>query len=109
VEQEQLHMAESGRKNVPVYRGTIDDPLGVLHALVENESIADDELAVSLRHALRSEGVRIEGLELSTLLGQVKLRGRAATPDNSRMAEPLARNFPGVHSVANALEVDQPT
>jgi osmotically-inducible protein OsmY len=75
---------------------------------VTNEAIADDELADSLKHALRAAGVQVEDLEVSVLLGQVKLRGHAATPDDSRRAEQLARSFPGVQSVVNQLAIEQP-
>jgi Mg2+/Co2+ transporter CorC/osmotically-inducible protein OsmY len=75
---------------------------------VTNEAIADDELADSLKHALRAAGVQVEDLDVSVLLGQVKLRGHAATPDDSRRAEQLARSFPGVQSVVNQLAIEQP-
>jgi osmotically-inducible protein OsmY len=79
--------------------------LGVV--AIDNQAIADDELAVSLEHTLRGEGVQIEDLQVSVLLGQVKLRGRAATLDDSRRAEQLARGFSGVQSVVNQLAVEQ--
>jgi Mg2+/Co2+ transporter CorC/osmotically-inducible protein OsmY/sporulation protein YlmC with PRC-barrel domain len=75
---------------------------------VTNQAIADDELAISLEHALRAAGVQVEDLEVSVLLGQVKLRGHTLTPDDSRRAEQLVRGFPGVQSVVNQLAVEQP-
>jgi osmotically-inducible protein OsmY len=74
---------------------------------VDNQAIADDELAVSLEHALRAEGVQVEDLDVSVLLGQVKLRGRAVTLDDRIRAERLARSFHGVQSVVNQLAVEQ--
>jgi Mg2+/Co2+ transporter CorC/osmotically-inducible protein OsmY len=74
---------------------------------VDNQAIADDEISVGLEHALRGAGVHIEELDVATLLGQVKLRGRAASPEDSRAAERLARSFPGVQLVVNDLAVEQ--
>jgi osmotically-inducible protein OsmY len=74
---------------------------------VDNQLIADDELVVSIEHALRAHGLQLEDLEVSTLLGQVTLRGRASTPDDREAAERLVRRLPGVESVVNDFEVKQ--
>jgi osmotically-inducible protein OsmY len=60
---------------------------------VQNDLEADDEIAARVRAALEAAG--IEGVEVSVLLGRVKLRGAAATPDAIRIAE----GVPGVESV----------
>jgi len=70
---------------------------------VDNQLIADEELVVGVEQALRGEGLDIEDLEVSALLGRVTLRGRAATPEVSAAAERLARGVPGVESVVNKL------
>jgi osmotically-inducible protein OsmY len=74
---------------------------------VDNQLIADDELVVSIEHALRAQGLQVEGLEVSALLGLVTLRGRAQTPEDREAAERLVRLLPGVESVVNDLEVKQ--
>ena len=70
---------------------------------VDNQLIADEELVVGVERALRGEGLDIQDLEVSALLGRVTLRGRAATPEVSAAAERLARGVPGVESVVNKL------
>jgi osmotically-inducible protein OsmY len=76
---------------------------GVL--MVDNKLIADDELASMIEHELRANGVQVEGLEVSVLLGQVRLRGRAATPAERDKAERIASGVAGVESVKNDLVV----
>jgi osmotically-inducible protein OsmY len=76
---------------------------------VDNQAIADEELAIRLEQALRAAGVHVDDLDVAVLLGQVKLRGRAAALDDSHRAEELARRFSGVQSVVNQLTVvEQP-
>jgi osmotically-inducible protein OsmY len=70
---------------------------------VHNELIADDELALSVERALRASGLRLSELEISVLLGLVKLRGRAATKADREAAANIARAIPGVETVANDL------
>jgi magnesium and cobalt transporter len=70
---------------------------------VDNNVIADDELAARIEAELRASGVQLEDLEVSVLLGQVRLRGRAATPADRDAADRLVRAVPGVESVANEL------
>jgi Mg2+/Co2+ transporter CorC/osmotically-inducible protein OsmY len=70
---------------------------------VHNELIADDELALSVERALRASGLQLSELEISVLLGLVKLRGRAATKADRETAANIARAIPGVETVANDL------
>jgi osmotically-inducible protein OsmY/sporulation protein YlmC with PRC-barrel domain len=73
---------------------------------VDNEVIADDELAAEVERALRADPrLHFEELEVLVLLGQVKLRGRVPTPDERRHAGELARHVAGVESVVNQLGV----
>ena len=72
---------------------------------VDNQLIADDALAASVEAALRSGDAHLEDLEVSVLLGRVRLRGKAATPQDRRAAEKVARAVTGVESVANDMEV----
>ena len=72
---------------------------------VQNELVADDEIAANIERALRSSGIQLEALEVSVLLGQVKLKGIAATASDGQAAARLASSVPGVESVVNELSV----
>jgi osmotically-inducible protein OsmY len=72
---------------------------------VQNELVADDEIAANLERALRSSGIQLEALEVSVLLGQVKLKGIAATASDGQAAARLASSVPGVESVVSELTV----
>jgi Mg2+/Co2+ transporter CorC/osmotically-inducible protein OsmY len=72
---------------------------------VDNDLVADDELAANVEQALATERLEHSKLKVSVLLGQVTLRGRVASPENRRAAERVARAIPGVQSVVNALAV----
>ena len=54
---------------------------------------------------MRSSGIQLEALEVSALLGQVKLKGIAATASDGQAAARLASSVPGVESVVNELTV----
>ncbi|HEV7665147.1 MAG TPA: BON domain-containing protein [Chloroflexota bacterium] len=76
---------------------------------VHNELLADEELARRVEcdlNDLKGAGVQLADLDIAVLLGQVKLRGRAATSDDRAAAERIARAVPGVESVTNELVVD---
>jgi osmotically-inducible protein OsmY len=70
---------------------------------VDNQLIADEELVRNVERALQGEGVAIQDLEVSALLGRVTLRGVAATADVIEKAERLAREVRGIASVVNEL------
>ena len=72
---------------------------------VQNELVADDEVAANVERALRSSGIQLEALEVSVLLGQVKLKGIAATASDGQAAARLASSVPGVESVVSELTV----
>jgi osmotically-inducible protein OsmY/sporulation protein YlmC with PRC-barrel domain len=76
---------------------------------VENEVVADDELADRVEHALRADArLEREDLEVVALLGMVELRGRVATPEQREAAAETAGRVSGVENVVNKLEVAQP-
>ena len=56
-------------------------------------------------HELRARSLQLEDLGVSVLLGQVRLRGRAATAQDRHAAEVVAGAVPGVESVVDELEV----
>jgi osmotically-inducible protein OsmY len=72
---------------------------------VENKLITDDELAARIEQELRASGVHTDDIEVAVLLGQVRLRGQAATPAERDIADRLARAVAGVESVKNDLAV----
>jgi Mg2+/Co2+ transporter CorC/osmotically-inducible protein OsmY len=72
---------------------------------VQNELVADDELAVRVERALCSSGIHVDDVQVSVLLGQVKLSGAAASAGEREAAARLAASVPGVESVVNQLEV----
>jgi hyperosmotically inducible protein len=72
---------------------------------VDNKLIADDELAARIEQELRANGVHMDGIDVSVLLGQVRLRGQAATPAERDIADRIARTVVGVESVKNDLAV----
>lgn len=72
---------------------------------VENNLIADDELAIKIEHELHTNGVQLDSLDVSVLLGQVRLRGQASTPAERDTAERIARDVAGVASIKNDLGV----
>jgi osmotically-inducible protein OsmY len=72
---------------------------------VGNNLIADDELAIKIEHELRANGVQVDNLDVSVLLGQVRLGGRASTLAERDKAERIARAVGGVASIKNDLEV----
>jgi putative hemolysin len=72
---------------------------------VDNKLIADDELAARIERELRANGVHVDGIDVSVLLGQVRLRGQAATPAERDVADRIARTVAGVESVKNDLAV----
>jgi Mg2+/Co2+ transporter CorC len=61
---------------------------------VENDLVADNEIAANVKRALRSAGIHAE--VVSVLLGRVKLRG--VTPPSPEVVRVVAR-LPGVESV----------
>jgi Mg2+/Co2+ transporter CorC/osmotically-inducible protein OsmY/sporulation protein YlmC with PRC-barrel domain len=73
---------------------------------VDNNLIADDALATRIKTELRANDVRLEDLEVSVLLGQVRLSGRAKTSADRAAAERLVRARPDVQSVKNDLTVE---
>ena len=72
---------------------------------VDNQLIADDDIVAGVEHALRRRGIDIQDLEVAALLGEVTLRGQAATEDVIATAVDLARGVPGVRAVVNELRV----
>jgi Mg2+/Co2+ transporter CorC/osmotically-inducible protein OsmY len=72
---------------------------------VDNELVADDELATRIYAELRGQRVRLENLEVSVLLGQVRLRGHAETATDRDAAERIARGIAHVELVENDLVV----
>jgi Mg2+/Co2+ transporter CorC/osmotically-inducible protein OsmY len=72
---------------------------------VENKLIADNELAARIEQELRASGVHTDDIEVAVLLGQVRLRGQAATPAERDIADRIARAVAGVESVKNDLAV----
>jgi osmotically-inducible protein OsmY len=70
---------------------------GVLR--VNNELLADDEIAAHVEHELRSAGVPMDNVTVSVLLGQVNLRGLAPSPEVRERAVRIARATDGVESV----------
>ncbi len=50
----------------------------------------------------------LKGVNVAVLDNQIVLRGRVKTPEHARLAENLVRLEPGVRSVRNELEVEQP-
>jgi Mg2+/Co2+ transporter CorC/osmotically-inducible protein OsmY len=75
---------------------------------VDNRLIADEELVSDVERAVQREGLDIDDLEVTALLGRVTLRGRAATADVRAAAEKLAASVPGVASVVNELSLQEP-
>lgn len=72
---------------------------------VQNELVADDELAGRVERALRSGGIHVDDVQVAVLLGQVKLSGVAASAADREAASQLASSVPGVDSVVNQLQV----
>ncbi len=95
----------SGRVRSAELRQAAEDvAVGVRGVLsVDNQLVADDVLAASVVQALQANGAHVDELEVSVLLGQVKLRGRVATAQDRRAAAEVARAVPGVESVVNEL------
>jgi osmotically-inducible protein OsmY len=86
----------------------VDQALGVPGILeIKNNLVADDTLASDLAHALGSdERTREVPIGIYPRLGVVRLRGAIHTGQQKAAAEEIVRNFPGVRSVINELNVN---
>src|ERR1700730_6848428 len=97
----------SGRVRTSVLKQAAEELAASVRGVlsVDNQLIADDELAIHVQAALRARSLQLEDLDVSVLLGQVRLRGRAVTAQDRRAAEVVAGAVPGVESVVDELEV----
>ena len=97
----------SGRVRTSVLKQAAEELAASVRGVlsVDNQLIADDELAIHVQAALRARSLQLEDLDVSVLLGQVRLRGRAVTAQDRRAAEVVAGAVPGVESVVDELEL----
>ena len=82
----------SGRVRTSVLKQAAEELAASVRGVlsVDNQLIADDELAIHVQAALRARSLQLEDLDVSVLVGQVRLRGRAVTAQDRRAAEVVA-------------------